>query len=84
MAISKLTIPQYVDGSTKIMAADLNAIVSAINSLIDVANASVTINSSDSGLLDIADANGNVIMRLNHSLEVTSSKQLKIGGVVNN
>lgn len=40
MAISKLTIPQYVDGVTKIEAEHLNAIVSTINQLVEVANGS--------------------------------------------
>jgi hypothetical protein len=79
--IQKLTYPYFTDGTTQLNAANLNPIIDRINSLIDVVNASVTISSSDSGLLDVADANGNVIMRLNHSLEVTSDKSLKIGGV---
>lgn len=40
MAISKLSIPQYVDGSSKIHAADLNAIISKVNELVDAANGS--------------------------------------------
>ena len=40
MSISKLTIPQYVDGSSTIYAADLNAIVDRVNKLIDAANGS--------------------------------------------
>ena len=40
MAISKLSIPQYVDGVTRIEAGHLNAIVSTINQLVEVANGS--------------------------------------------
>lgn len=49
MAINKLTIPQYVDGSTKIMATDLNAIVSKVNELVDAANGSSSGGSSGGG-----------------------------------
>lgn len=40
MAISKLLVPQYVDGVTKIEAEHLNAIVSTVNQLVEVANGS--------------------------------------------
>lgn len=82
--ISPITHATFVDGTTVIDAAFLNAVLQKLNALIEAHNNADLVVSTSGNLLSISDANGNEILRLNNSLEVKADKTLLIGGVQNN